>query len=896
MRLEHWIYTLPLRLRSLFHRNRLDAELDEELRDHIDRQIEDNMARGMGAEEARLAALRAFGNRAALREQTHDAWSWSGAELLLNDVRLSARTLLRTPGFASIAILVMALGVGANIALFAIVRSVLLNPLPYADPGHLVRLYENVSVGGQSYPYNLSAAGMYAEWKQHNQTLADMAIAGSTDYNLSSAGEQLPEVVHAGNFSWNTLPLLGVRPALGRNFSADDDKPSANPTVLLSWGLWKRRFGGDPAMVNKTILLDAVPHTVIGVMPPSFSFSGPSFTSLFVPAVQLWTPIYQAKKPELMAMLDEHEFTVIGRLKPGVTEAQAVADLSLITQRIHDQHLDMPFVGFAGMSRPMLDSIVGTMKTPLYALLAATGCVLLIACLNVANLLVARAAARRMEQAIRAALGGSRLRLLRQHLMESLLICMAGGALGFLLAAGVLRWFVTTRQDIARADSIGVDGVVAAFTIGLVLLCAAFAGAISSFSMRGDQALQALREASRGQSAGTARARLRSVLLSLEVGLTVVLLIGAGLLLKSYQQLRSTDLGCLTDNVLKMDLSLPAATYRQPGSVANFFASFLERVRNLPGIQAAGLIFPVVPGDGAGGDDGFTILEHPPMPKGTTDVAHNRWCDSGYFATLGIPFLKGRNFSDNQRPGHSTEIIISASFAHQFFPGEDPIGKHMTTFNQTGSEIVGIVGDTRFGPGDPMMPIMYFPIVAGPDFVRSATLVIRSGSDVTEFAMPIQRLLAGLDRNLPVSNVLTMDQVLGRNTLEASFDAKLLLVFAGLSLLLAAVGLFGVLSYLVAQRTTEMGIRMALGARRGHVIGLTLADGLRPALFGLVLGLAASAGTVRLIQTMLYGTRPFDPAVFVAVSATLLAVAALACAVPAWRASRLDPVQTLRSE
>jgi len=893
-----WLHRMAMRMQMLFKRAGAVSRLDEELSFHLEREIADRTAAGMSAADARRAALRAFGNPALLRDQARDTWSWNGMELLLNDVRFSVRTLVRTPGFAAIAILVMTLGIGANVALFAIVRSVLLNPLPYADPDHLVRLYEQVSVGNISSPYVLSAGGTYAQWKKLNQSFADMAIAGSSDYNLSSTGEQLPEVVHAGNFSWNTLSLLGVRPALGRGFTADDDKPSANPTVLLSWGLWKRRFGGDPAILNKTILLDAMPHTIIGVMPPSFSFSGPYFQSLSAPAVQLWTPIYQAKRPDLMEMIDEHEFDAIGRLKPGVSEAQAVADLTLITRRIHDQHADQPFVGHAANARPLLDSIVGSMKTPLYALLAATGCVLLIACLNVANLLVARAAARRREQAIRAALGGSRLRLLRQHLMESFLICVAGGGLGFFLAAGVLRWFVSTRHDVARADSIAVDGVVAAFTLGLVLLCAAFAGIISSLSLRGDQALVALRESSRGQSAGAARTRLRSVLLSLEMGLTVVLLIGAGLLLKTYEQLRSTDLGCLTDNVLKMDLALPRATYRQPASVSNFFASFVDRVRHVPGIQAAGLIFPVVPGDGAGGDDNFTILEHPPLPPGAANVANNRWCDAAYFGTLGIPFIKGHNFDSNQRPGHSTEIIISESFARQYFPGENPIGKHMTSFNQTGSEIVGVVGDTRFAPRYPADPVMYFPILAASDIniFNSATLVIRSGSDVTQFAMPIQRLLAGMDRNLPVSNVLTMDQVLGRNTLEANFDATLLVVFAGLSLLLAAVGLFGVLSYMVAQRTTEIGIRIALGARRAQVLRLTLFDGLRPALFGLLLGLAASAATVKLIRTMLYGTRPFDPVVFAAVGITLLVVAALACMVPAWRASRLDPMQALRAE
>ncbi|MBV9179897.1 MAG: ABC transporter permease [Acidobacteria bacterium] len=889
MRFVNWVYTVPLRVRSLIRRNRLDADLDEELCDHIDRQIEQNVAIGMNPEEARFAALRAFGNPVALREQTHSNWSWSGAELLLNDLRLGARSLTRTPGFAAIAILVLALGIGATVALFAIVRSVILNPLPYADSSRLVRLYENISVGGVHAPYGASAGGMYSEWREHNQTLADMAIAASTDYNLSSTGEQLPEVVHAGNFSWNMLSLLGLRPALGRGFTAGDDKLSANPTVLLSWGLWKRRFASDPAIVGRTILLDAVPHIVIGVMPASFSLFGSS-------TLQLWTPIYQAKSPALMKMLDEHEFRVVARLKPGVTEAQAVADLTLITRRIHDQHMDQPFTAFAANSRPLLDSIAGRVKTPLYALLAATGCVLLIACLNVANLLVARAAAQRREQAIRAALGGSKLRLLLQHLMESIFICLAGGCIGFLIAIGVLHWFVAARHDVPRADSIVVDGMVAAFTLSLVILCAAFAGTVSSLSIRSDHVLQALRESSRNQSAGVARTRLRSVLLSLEVGLTVVLLIGAGLLLKTYAQLRSTDLGCLTDNVLKMDLSLPQARYKDSASIANFFSSFLDRVRSIPGIQEAGMVVPVVPGDGQGSNDGFVVIEHPRLPLGQTNIANNRWCDAGYFATLGIPFLKGRTFGSNQQPGHSTEIIISDSFARQFFPGEDPIGKHMTTFNQTGSEIIGIVGDTRTDPGEPAHPMMYFPILAAPDIIRSGSIVIRSNSDVAQFVSPVQRLLASMNRNLAVSNVLTMDQVLGRNTLETSFDATLLLVFAGLSLLLAAVGLFGVLSYIVAQRTTEIGIRIALGARRAHVLRLTLIDGLRPALFGLLLGLVASAGSVKLIQSMLFGTRPFDPAVFAAVTATLLAVATLACAVPSWRASRLDPTQALRTE
>ena len=889
MRLKNWVYTIPLRVRSLFGRNRLNAELDEELRDHIDRQMEANVARGMSESEARFAALRAFGNPAALREQTHSTWSWSGLELLVHDVRLGVRTLVRTPGFASIAILVMALGIGANVALFSIVRSILLKPLPYNDPGRLVRLYEQ-SAGGKM-PYNNNSGGVFAEWRKLNHNFVDMAISGFRDYNLSGQGGQLPESIHGAEFSWNMLSVLGVQPALGRDFTADDDRPSANPTVLLSWGLWKRRFGGDPSILNRTILLDDREYSVIGVLPSWFAFPEPE--------IQLWTPIYFSETPEHMTGYS-HDFQAVGRLKPGVTAEQAVSELSLITRRIHDEHPDQAWVSYGANMRPLLDAIVGNMRTPLLMLLAATACVLLIACLNVANLLVARAAARRRELAIRTALGGGRLRLLRQHLMESLLISAAGGIAGFALAAGVLRWFSEARHDLARTDSIAADGVVVLFTLGLVVLCAAFAGLISAYSLRGDQTLACLQESSRWQSAGAGRTRLRSTLLSLEVGLTVALLIGAGLLLKSYAALRSSNMGCVTTNVLKMDLDLPQVRYRNAVQVEDFFSALLARVRGLRGVGAAGLVFPAVPGEGYGGDNSFVIVEHPALPEGALQFAIHRWADPGYFSAMGIPFLRGHNFDGSQQRGQEAEVIVSDSFARQFFPGEDPLGKHLNTAGSRPLEIVGIVGDTRIGPGDPILPMMYFPFFGFPfksdDTINGASLVVRSSRDVTAFSLPIQRLVAQMDRDLPVSDVLTMDQIMGQRTLEASFDAALLMVFAGASLLLAAVGLFGVLSYIVAQRTTEIGIRIALGARRAQVIRLTLFDGLRPALVGLLLGLAASAGLVKLIKSMLFGTQPLDLAVFATVSATLLAAAALACALPAWRASRLDPIQALRME
>jgi putative ABC transport system permease protein len=869
-----------MRIQMLFHRKQAGARLDEELQFHLELQIAENIAAGMSAEEARYAALRSFGNPALLREQARATWSWTGLELLLRDVRFGVRTLTRTPGFTFIAILVMALGIGANVALFTVVRSVLLKPLPYKDSDQLVALYEHL---GQS-EYNAVAGGAFAEWQKQNHSFSDMALLGETDFNLSGANGQLPERVHGVTCSWTLLPTLGVQPALGRNFTAADDQHSANATVLMSWSLWKRRFGSNPAILNHPIHLDGLTYTVIGILPPSFAY--PDATA------QLWTPIYHYRPVKIMDALGAHMFRAIGRLKPGVTAAQGMADLSVISHRLHDQHLDNPFAGIAATTRPLLEHFVGKVKKPLYILLAATGCVLLIACLNVANLLVARAAARRKELAIRTALGGGQMRLLRERLMESFLLSAAGGAIGLLLADGAVQWLASTRQEMSRVEAIHIDGVVAAFTVGLIVLCALFAGLISSLSTRSNQLLLSLQDSARGSSAGRAHAKLRRSLLAMEVGLTVVLLVSAGLLLKSYQRLRSSELGCITQNVLTMNIQLLGSHYRDPAQLVNFYSTLLERVRALPGVKAAGFA-NVVPGQGYGGDNGFSVVEHPPLPQGKLQFAILRYADPGYFAALGIPILRGHSFDAHRKLDQANQTVISAAFAKEYFPNEDPLGKHLQ-LNGKNYEVTGIVGDTRYSLANEPEPVQYDPLLEGTS--DCGTLVIRSSHDVEQLAMPVQRIIQAMDRELPVSDVLTMNQLLGKSTQDESFNATLLVAFAVLSLLLAAVGLFGVLSYIVAQRTSEIGIRIALGAQRKQVMRQVMLDGLRPALLGLVLGLAASVGAARLIRSMLYGTQPLDPTVFLAVAATLLLVAATACTVPAWRASRLDPMQALRAE
>jgi predicted permease len=875
---------IRMRLQMLLHRGREASRLHAEMEFHLEQQIAENRAAGMSAEEARQAAMRRFGNPPVLREQARESWSWNGLEALRRDLRIGARTLLRTPGFALTAVLVMALGIGANVALFTLVRSVLLRPLPFADQDRLVEVFEARADG--SYQDNVVAGGSFGRWLEQSRSFSSLAIKKWVDYDLAGAGDQLPEVVGAQMGSWKLFPLLGVKPALGRFFTSSEDQPGANATVVLTWGLWKRRYGGDPGIVGRNILIDAKAYTVVGILPAWFTWPDAK--------VQLWTPLYHERSVELMRMFDAHQFDVVGRLRPGVTMEQAGADLNAIQREIRREHPDGP-VNDAVNLRPLVDAETYEVKTGLYALLGATLCLLLIACLNIANLLVARSASRSKEAAIRTALGGSRMRLIREQVVESTILAGAGGVLGMLFAEGILRWLISTRDDIPRADAIHMDWVVIVFALTAILGCALLAGLIPALTSRDTQVLTALQESGRSHSGGRGRARLRQVLLALEVGLTVVLLIGAGLLLRSYQRLRSVNLGCATRNVLTMEMNLPKGSYQTDDQRVSFFEQLLERVRAVPGVAGAGLTTEI-PGEGRHWDDVYTIHEHPPLPRGQVLDALTRFVDPGYFAAMQIPVLEGQTLDANDRLNKADAVVVNQELVKEDFPNEDPIGRHIDgdiNFPGKSLRIVGVVGNTRDEIAHDPFPVIYYPLFSGQ---RAAALMVRTHGPTTMFALAVQKVIAGLDRNLPVAHVLTMEQVVGESTLNARFEATLLLAFAVLSLLLAMVGLFGVLSFMVAQRTAEIGIRIALGAQREQIMRQMLRDGLRPALWGLGLGLAASVGVTRLIASLLFGTQPLDPAVFVLVSGTLLVVAALACLLPAWRASRLDPMHALRTE
>ncbi len=870
-----------------------DADLERELLSDLELEEEEQRERGLSAEEARSAARRAFGNTTLIREQTRAAWSRVWLEQLVRDVKYGTRTLLRSPEFAVVSVLVMALGIGATTALFTMVRAVLLRPLPFHDSGKLVMLYEHYRQNKGGDGFNAVAPGDYRDWRSQTHGFEDMAAMRGYGGIFSGVHSELPEVAQSAGGSANLFPLLGVAPAFGRLFTEAEDQPKGEPVVLLTWSLFQRRFAGDPGIIGKQIHLDTIPTTVIGVLPSWFTYPDAR--------IQYWMPYAQTFSESDYGIHDGHQSEVVARLKPDVSVEAATHEVSAVQYRIHLANASKP-VAEEVWSRPMIDDLVRGVRTQLLVLLCAVGCMLLIACLNLSNLLVARAAAHRKEVAIRGSLGGSRLTLIREQMTESLLICVAGGGLGLLLSLASTHWLAANWRNLPRADSVHVDGWVFTFAAGLVVITGLLAGLVPAISSTGKGLLTALQESSRssGSLSGSAsRARLRKTMLTVEIALTVMLLVSAGLLFKSFMRLRMADLGCRIDHVMTIKFGLPEIQYDTRDKVMLFHQSLLERVRRLPGVRGAALA-SAAPGSGPQGDRVFTILERPAPSYSLQYDAMTLTADPQYFSVMQIPLLRGRVFTEHERLDNAHYVIVSKQFVDQFFPGDDPIGKHVRSgwdADVENYEIIGEVGDTVYDVTKPVEATMYFPILSGiPNRTSEATIVAWTSVDPLAMSTPIQQQISALEPELPVYNALTMDQILGKTTASQGFAANLIMAFAALSLFLAAVGMYGVLSYLVTQRVSEIGIRIALGAQREQILCLILFDGLRPALLGLILGLTASAGATQLIRSMLYGTEPSDPAVIGAVILTLLLIALIACIFPAWRASRLDPMQALRTE
>lgn len=877
-----------------FRRKRSDAELQDEIEVFLTEEAADNEARGMSPDEARRQARVKLGNPQKLRESL---WVQNSPLLLTNvghDVKYAFRTLSRTPGFSIIAFAVIALCIGSATSLFTIVRSVLLRPLPFRDPGRLVMVYEHhprPEANTPDFSYNPVAPADFYDWRSKTHGFEDMAIMRYAGYILTGERGELPETVRAAAGSWNLFPLLGVEPALGRMFTESEDRPG-NSVVMLTWSVFQRRFAGDAKIVGRQIHLDSKPFTVVGVLPSWFTYPGAG--------IQLWVPYQADVTPEFLQHHDYHQSQVVARLRPGVSLASAMAQVGAVQYQLHLQYPHAP-VNEDVAPRSLNEDLAGNVKKPLTLMLCAVGCMLLIGCLNVSNLLVARGAARQKEVAIRSALGAQRATLIREQLTESVLICAAGGLGGILLSVLATQSLAHAWKDLPTAQSIHIDGAVIAVACMLMFAATLVAGLLPALSTTGKTMLKALQTSARTGSSSVSRTALRKALLTVEIGITVVLLVAAGLLLKSFMRLRSADVGCVTENTLTLKYSLPEKKYDSPEKVNAFNEALLERVRSIPGVRSAAL-GNTLPAAGYWGDFVFTVTEHPPLKSGE-DLPEGlmRWADPGYFSALGIPLVSGRFFTSDERVARSYKVIVSHQLVRQYFPGDNPIGKHLhvPAHAHAGApgdvdyEIVGVVGDTLYQVGKEQKATMYFPILEG---FAGGMLAVHTASEPLQLSVPVQKQFASLDPGLPVSDVRTMEQMIGASLVNASLSATLVLAFAILSLLLASVGLYGVLSYLTTQRTSELGIRMALGAQRDQLLQLMLLDGLRPALFGLGLGLVVSFAATRIFQSMLFGTKPLDPVVLSGVIATLLAVAVLACLVPAWRASRLDPMQALRTE
>lgn len=879
------------RLRAWIADGSRDHDLKEELDSVVQMQMEEHLRTGMNREESRRRALIEVGGIEQVRQAVRDGRGFPWLEGWARDTKYAMRTLLRAPAFSVVAIAVMAIGIGASVALFTVVRSVLLRPLPFPHSDRLVALYSQDDRSKLDSENNV-ASGDFYDWQKASRGYEQMAIWRWTGYNMSGGGGELPEFLNAGTCSWNLFATLGASAALGRLFTQDDDHTGAGSTVILSWSFFERRFSGDPDILGKTIRLNSRNLTVIGVLPAWFQFPDPK--------IQLWVPWQVGESQDEVSSHYIHIAHVVARLSASASGTAALQEISAVEYGLYTRFRGTGPMEQGVIAKPLLEDMVSDVKMPLYVLLAAVVCLLLIACLNLSNLLVARSAARRREMAIRSALGSSRRSLIRQQLTESLLISLIGGAVGVLLAVGATQWLIRHWTELPRGYDVHPDGLAIGFALAITLLSGVLAALLPAISSTGSAILAALQDGSRGIGGSFGRASLRKALLTAEVALTVVLLIAAGLLFKSFLRLRTVDLGCTTKNVMTMNYFLRGDQYSKPEQIVGFDTQLLDRVRHLPGVEAAGLT-NVVPGDGYYGDHEVWIPEHPAEAPGEHHFVAYRTADPGYFSAIGIPLLRGRFFSDDERLEIDKFVIVNQELVRQYFPGEDPIGKHLRVEWRTPQgenyEIIGVIANTSYALGKPARSMMWFPILAGiPGNSGDSVLVVRSETDVTPLAIPIQRLIASLDANLPVKNVLTMEQIVGESTANSSFSATLVMSFAGFSLLLAAVGLYGVLAYLVTQRTGEIGIRMALGAEREQVLRLVLVDGLRPALLGLAIGIAVSLGVTRLISSVLYGTSPLDASVFLSVVVALLLSATGACLLPAWRAARIDPMCALRAE
>jgi putative ABC transport system permease protein len=870
---------LKTALRALLRRSQAERELDDELRHHIERQTEQNIRLGMSPEDARYAAQRAFGGVEQAKERSRDSRGVRWFEELWQDLRYGARMLAKNPGFTLIAVLTLALGIGANTAIFSVVNAVLLRPLPYPEPDQLSWVWldnrrEGIHEDITSFPN-------FVDWRDQNQVFQGLAGVNGWAPSLTGMGE--PEELRGASVSANFFALMDVNPMLGRGFLPAEEEDGHDQVVVISHGLWQRRFGGALNVINQTLNLSGRGYTVVGIMPPGFQFPTKA---------ELWKPL--APTAQTRAARNSLWLQVFGRIKSGVTRAQAQAEMDVIARRLEEQY---PGVnrGFGINVVPMHEQLVGKARPALMVLLAAVACVLLIACANVANMLLSRAAARQREIAVRAALGASRWRIVRQLLTESVLVAVLGGVLGLLLAVWGLELLrALGPADLPRLENIGVDGRALAFTLTLSFLTGLVFGLAPALQTAKLGLNEILKEAGQSKAGGH---RLRKLLVVSEITLALVLLIGGGLMIRSSWLLQQVEPGFNPERLLTARLSLPRSRYPEGPQVIAFYQQVSERLATQPGVLAVGATSSVMM-EKMHQAGRFTIEGRPVEPQAQRPELPYDAVTPGYFKTMGIPFVKGREFTE-QDTGQVPVTIINETMARRFWPGEDPLGKRFKFGNLDSNNpwltIVGVAHDVkRLGLDTPVRIECYVPHRQLP--TRSMELVMRTTASPLTMSRPVRAAVWTLDKDLPITKLLTIENVLRETVAPRHFNMLLLGLFAAVALFLAAVGIYGVMSYVVTQRTREIGIRMALGAQSRDVLNLVIGQGMKLTLIGVLIGSGGALALTRLMKTLLFGVSATDPLTYLVIALLLMLVALLACWIPAWRATKVDPLVALKYE
>jgi predicted permease len=878
-------------LRALFHKKRAEQEMDEELRFHLEKQIEQNVAKGMTPEEARYAALRQFGSVEAVKEECRQNRATYFLETLFQDIRFGVRQLRRNPGFTIVAVLTLALGIGANTAIFSVVNGVLLEPLPYWRPNRLVALYSrdaNFKESSISYPN-------FLDWVRDNHSFS--ALAAYRPDGLVLTGTREPERVPAEMISASFFAMLGVRPVIGRTFTPQEDHVGASPVVLISSGFWKRKFGGSPNVLGKPIILSGTAYTIVGVIPSSFHYSGNNFqrSDVYVPIGQWNDPTFRDRGSGMGT-------DAVGRLKPGVTFAQARADMDALGRHLAETY-PVADKGTGITLVPLKRNVVGRVQPYLLVLLAAVGFVLLIACVNVANLMLARSTGRQREFAIRAALGAGRGRIVRQLLTESVALALAGGALGLLVATwGLQAGIRSLPAALPRVQEVRLDTHVLLFALTAsalagILFC--LAPALKAWS---SNLQETLREGERGSST---RHRAQRTFVMAEMALAVILLASAGLMIRSLAKLWSVDPGFDPRHLLVFGTSFPPV--KSPGTIRESWREMHDKLAAVPGVQATSVFAGSVP---MRGDSELPFwLEGQPKPATESQMNASLFylVQPDYLKVMKIPLERGRFLTSADTQHAPFVTVIDEDFAKLYFPGQNPIGKRISfdVLNRT-AEIVGVVGHVKQwglneAAGPPMraqcylalsqVPDRFVPLVAG-----ILTVVVRTrGSPLAE-AGAIRHAIEQVNSQAVMFGALTMHRIISDSVSAQRFSMILMAIFATLALTMASVGIYGVISYSVNQRTHEIGIRMALGAEKGDVLRMVIGQGLKLTLIGVAIGIAGALALTRFLSSLLYGVKPTDPLTFIAVSLILTAVALLACYIPARRAAKVDPMVALRCE